>query len=252
MKQKIYVENDQIIAGITLKDATTAEQNNMAFNVCQNKVSVLENRQQLADILQTDVSQFVCANQTHSANFLKVEKQHIGLGAHNYESAVFNTDALYTFEKNIVLSSFTADCVPVLFYNRKIELIGAIHSGWQGSVKEITRHLFDHLKTTEACEMGDLHVIIGPALSQEKFEVDADVYEQFKALGYAQDFMYYNEETKKYHINNQLTVRKQCELAGVPIANIEIDPMCTFLDESGFSYRQSKQAGRHLSFILQK
>ncbi|MEK4425693.1 peptidoglycan editing factor PgeF [Solibacillus sp. FSL K6-1523] len=252
MKQKFYVQNEKIIAGITLKDASHAEQNNMAFNVCQNKISVLENRQQLADVLQTDIGQFVCANQTHSANFLKVEKEHIGLGAHDYESSVLNTDALYTFEKNIVISSFTADCVPVLFYNPKIELIGAIHSGWQGSVKEITRHLFEHLKTNEACQMSDLQVFIGPALSQEKFEVDTDVYEQFKALGYADDFMYYNDATNKYHIDNQLTVQKQCELAGVPTENIQLDPMCTFLDESGFSYRQSKQAGRHLSFIMQK
>ncbi|MEG0473118.1 MAG: polyphenol oxidase family protein, partial [Solibacillus sp.] len=108
------------------------------------------------------------------------------------------------------------------------------------------------LKTNEACHMNDLHVLIGPALSQEKFEVDADVYDQFKALGYADDFIYYNETSKKYHIDNQLTVKKQCELAGVPAENIQIDSMCTFLDESGFSYRQTKQAGRHLSFIMQK
>ena len=138
MKLKFYENNEKRIVGVTLKDESFAEQNNMALHVCQNKASILENRQALAKILQSDLSQLVCANQTHSANFFRVEKTHVGLGASSSESAVSDTDALYTYEPNVVISSFTADCVPVLFYNERTNLIGAIHSGWQGTVKEIT------------------------------------------------------------------------------------------------------------------
>ena len=95
-------------------------------------------------------------------------------------------------------------------------LIGVIHSGWQGTVKEITSKLFEHLTQVEQCNPSDFHVQIGAALSQEKFEVDEDVDLKFKALGYADEFMYYNEDTRKYHIGNQLTVKRQCELAGIP------------------------------------
>ena len=48
----------------------------------------------------------------------------------------------------------------------------------------------------EQCRPEDFHVQIGMALSQQKFEVDADVYEKFHSLGYAEEFMYYNAETK--------------------------------------------------------
>ena len=41
--------------------------------------------------------------------------------------------------------------------------------------------------------------------------------------------MYYKEETHKYHIDNQQTVKKQCELAGIPAENITIDSTCTFI-----------------------
>lgn len=181
-----------------------------------------------------------------------MEKSEIGKGATDNTTAVHDTDALYTYEPNVVISSFTADCVPVLFYNEKTNVIGAVHSGWQGTIKEITLKLLQHLQQEENCDLRDLKVMIGPAISQEKFEVDADVQEKFKALGYADEFMYWNEETSKFHIDNQLTVKTQCMLAGVPEENISIDRMCTFLDEDGFSHRQDRSTGRHLSFIMRK
>ena len=91
-------------------------------------------------------------------------------------------------------------------------LVGVIHSGWQGTVKEITPKLFQHLMKEEQCRPEDFHVQIGMALSQQKFEVDADVYEKFHSLGYAEEFMYCNAETKKYHIDNQQTVKNNVSL----------------------------------------
>src|SRR5690606_16145635 len=102
---------------------------------------------------------------------------------------------LYTFEKNIVLATFTADCVPVIFYHENSGVIGVIHSGWQGTVKEITVKIFQHLIKNENCQSEHFHVYIGPAISQEKFEVDEDVYERFKQLGYADEFIFYRPET---------------------------------------------------------
>lgn len=252
MKVKFYENNEKRILGITLKDSAFAEDNNMALHVCKNEANIIENRQQLASLLQTDLLEFVCANQTHSANFFRAEKSDIGSGATDNSTAISNTDALYTYEPNVVISSFTADCVPVLFYNEKTNVIGAVHSGWQGTIKEITLKLLQHLQQEEHCDLREMKVMIGPAISQEKFEVDADVQEKFKALGYADEFMYWNEQTNKFHIDNQLTVKKQCMLAGVPEENITIDRTCTFLDEDGFSHRQDRSTGRHLSFIMRR
>lgn len=92
-------------------------------------------------------------------------------------------------------------------------------------------------------------MVIGPALSQDKFEVDHDVYDKFHVLGYAEPWISFNAKTGKYHIDNQKVVKTQCELAGIPTANITINPICTFQSDDGFSYRQDKQAGRHMAFI---
>lgn len=252
MNIKYYVNNPTYVVGVTLKDEHYKETNNMALHACENIDDIINNRKQLAAKLQIPIEQFVCTNQTHSANFYHVTKQDAGRGATNLTTAIPNTDALYTYEPNIVLHSFTADCVPVLFYHETNGLIGAIHSGWQGTVKEITLKLFQHLKQHEACDLAQIHVQIGPALSQEKFEVDEDVYTKFKQLGYADTFIYYKETTNKYHIDNQQVVKKQCERAGIPSSQIQIDETCTFQSTSGFSYRQDRKCGRHASFIMRK
>ena len=252
MKKKTYVNNEEFIAGMTFKDPAEAEQNNMALHACGNPELIVENRQKLAAELGYRLEDFVAAQQTHSANFHRVTSSDKGRGAASKETAIADTDALYTFEPDLVLCSFAADCVPVIFYNKVRSIIGVVHSGWQGTAKEISSKLFEHLKQQEQCNPADFHVQIGAALSQEKFEVDEDVYAKFKDLGYADDFIYYNDQTGKYHIDNQLTVKKQCELAGIPSSQISVDRTCTFQDSSGFSYRQDKKSGRHLIFISKK
>lgn len=252
MKTTIYLNNEKFISGTTMKDDSEPENNNMALHACETPELILSNREKLAATLQCGLNDFVCANQTHSASFHKVTLADKGRGADRTDTAIVDTDALYTYEPNLVLSSFTADCVPVIFHNERTGLIGVIHSGWQGTIKEISLKLLEHLKQVEQCDLRDVHVQIGAALSQEKFEVDEDVYLKFIALGYADEFMYYNEESNKYHIDNQQTVKKQCELAGIPASHIKIDPTCTYVSPDGFSYRQDKKSGRHLSFIMRK
>ncbi|MGI2329003.1 peptidoglycan editing factor PgeF [Planococcus sp. YIM B11945] len=252
MKTTIYSDNEKFISGMTIKDQMEPEQNNMALHVCENPEAILDNRKKLAVFLSCGPADFVCANQTHSANFHKVTSADKGLGAANADTAIKDTDALYTYEPNLVLTSFSADCVPVIFYHDTKELAGVVHSGWQGTVKEITPKLFAHLKEEEQCEPKDFRVHIGASLSQEKFEVDEDVYVKFKNLSYADDFIYLNEKTGKYHIDNQLTVKKQCELAGIPEDRITVERVCTFTSPEGFSYRQDRKSGRHLSFIMKK
>ncbi len=252
MKTNIYLNNEKFIAGMTIKDEAEFENNNMALHVCENPINIVENREKLATFLDCELDDFVCANQTHSSNFHRVTLDDKGRGATRKDTAIEDTDALYTYEPNLLLCSFVADCVPVIFYNKVNGLIGVIHSGWQGTVKEISMRVFEHLIQVEKCDPRDLHVQIGAALSQEKFEVDEDVYVKFKDLGYTEDFIYYNNQTHKYHIDNQQTVKKQIELTGIPAEQILIEQTCTYLSPRGFSYREDKQTGRHLAFIMKK
>ncbi len=252
MKTKIYIDNYKIITGITLKDEGKPEYNNMALHACLRADDVVRNRRKLADALHCGPEDFVCCNQTHSSNFYKVSRADKGRGAYSLSTAIKDTDALYTYEPNLLLCCFTADCVPVTFYHETTDLVGVIHSGWQGTVKEITRKVFKHLTEFEHCDPREFHVYIGPAISRECFEVDEPVYVKFKELGYGKDFMSYNDETGKYHIDNQQFVKLQCEMSGIQGARIKTDNTCTYKSADGFSYRQDKKCGRHMSFIMKK
>ena len=110
MKTKFYYNNKQFIAGTTLKDDLELEQNNMALHVCTSTEDVLSNRKKLAASLQCDINDFICTQQTHSANFYRATVADKGLGALRQDTAIANTDALYTFDQDVMLCTFTADC----------------------------------------------------------------------------------------------------------------------------------------------
>lgn len=252
MKAKLYANNDQYISGLTLKDFTEPESNNMALHACRNPQSIVANREKLASFLKVSLTDFVCTQQTHSANFRRVSLSDKGCGSHDTANAFADTDALYTYDSGVVLCSFAADCVPVILHDKKSGLIGVVHSGWQGTIKEIMPKLLQQLIQIEKCDPGNLDIQIGAAISQKQFEVDQDVFLKFDSLGYANEFMYFNRSTNKYHIDNQQIVKRQCEMAGVPSEQIQLDATCTFSCPDGFSYRQEKNSGRHLIFALKK
>ncbi len=83
----MYVQNEKWIAGMTMKDMTEPEHFNMALHACQNENAVLQNRQQLANFLNCELDDFVCAEQTHSANFYQVIHPDKGRGADKLETA---------------------------------------------------------------------------------------------------------------------------------------------------------------------
>ncbi|MDQ0427389.1 YfiH family protein [Planomicrobium stackebrandtii] len=252
MTAKIYLNDEQFISGMTQRDPAEPENNNMALHACENPQTVLTNRKNLAQLLDVPLADFICTQQTHSANFRRVSAADKGRGAYNAEDAFSDTDALYTYDAGVVLCSFAADCVPVIIRDRKTGLIAVVHSGWQGTIKEIVPKLLHQLIKIEQASPADLDIQIGAAISQQHFEVDHDVYSKFKTLGYADEFMYFNDATYKYHIDNQATVKRQCEVAGVPSEQIHIDRTCTFSSADGFSYRQDNKSGRHLIFAMKK
>src|SRR5699024_4640641 len=146
------------------------------------------------------------ANQTHSDNFYKVTATDKGRGATTMDNAIPNTDALYTDEPGILLGTLTADSVPVTSSDHSKKTVSALHSCWPGTVTDITSKVFSHLKQYEQSNPENIRVHSGPALSQQKSDVDYDVYEKYLHLGYAGPFIYDHETPGKYHIDNQKVV----------------------------------------------
>ena len=253
MTIQFYDTPENLIAGTTLKDNQQTLNGNLALHTGEDATQVVENRRTLADALQVDVDQFVFANQTHSKKAYRVKAWDRGRGSLSTEDAVDDVDALYTYESDVVVGVFTADCVPVIFYDEDTGLIGAIHSGWKGTVQDIVSATFAQIKNENPdIYMGNIKAILGPSIAQKSFEVDKDVADQFKALGYADDFIQWDDKGQKYLVDNQATVAEQLKRVGVLENNITVSDQDTFEMVDGFSYRLDKTLGRHFNFITRK
>ena len=78
----------------------------------------------------------------------------------------------------------TADCVPVLLYDKKQHVVAAVHAGWKGTVKHIVSNVMDHLNKMFGTQGEDVIACIGPSISLESFEVGDEVYDAFEESGF--------------------------------------------------------------------
>ncbi|MCI8851358.1 MAG: peptidoglycan editing factor PgeF [Erysipelotrichaceae bacterium] len=248
-----WKRNHEYLAGTTLRNPQKAECNNTALHCAKDIHAVITNREHLAQKTGIPMKQFVFANQTHSDHIVKVTKEDCGKGAYEAATAVADCDALYTREANLLIGVFTADCVPILLYDPLEKLICAIHSGWMGTTKQISKKALDILINQEGCKPQNIHAFIGASIAYHSFEVGMEVVEKIKALPFnTSPYITYKDSNKAYVDNKGLNYQMLIN-AGIQKAHITIDKNDTFAEnESFFSYRRDKACGRHLSFIVRK
>ncbi len=221
------------------------DSNNLSLHTNDKKNNIISNRRVLAKSLGFSLDQFVFSNQTHSNNFYCVTSSDKGKGAYCTESAIKNNDALYTFEKGIVLATYHADCTPIFFQSKKHSLIGLIHAGWQGTTREVTYRTLKYIIDTYKIDPKDISVHIGPSISQKNYEIKKDVADKFKKYSSAIQYI----ENKIYLDTAYANI---LQLNKLNITNISHDNRCTYENEKlFFSHRREQNSGRMLAFIYQ-
>ena len=70
-------------------------------------------------------------------------------------------DGLVTSLKNVPLLIFTADCVPLVFYDKEKEVVALAHAGWRGTYDNIAKEIIETLAKDYNCEKENIKVIIG-------------------------------------------------------------------------------------------
>lgn len=165
----------------------------------------------------------------------------------DYDEDIKKADAIITNETNTAIGVFTADCVPVLIYDRKKKVASAVHSGWQGTAKGICPKTLDTLKNKYGCNFEDLIVYIGPHNKGCCYEFGEDMVNKY--------FNEYLKKDKSIYVNNKLDIEKciiqQLTEKGVPRENIKTLNLCTYCscDFEFYSYRKQTQ-GRMFSFVI--
>jgi len=70
-------------------------------------------------------------NQIHSKKFIYINKN-----SKIYRKKI-KADAIITDQAKLPIAVLSADCVPILLYDKKKQMIAAIHAGWKGALKGI-------------------------------------------------------------------------------------------------------------------
>ena len=69
----------------------------------------------------------------------------------------------------------TADCVPILIYDKNLKIVSAVHAGWKGAYKNIIKKVVYFL-IKEGSKTKDLVAVVGPSICQKSYEVKKDFF----------------------------------------------------------------------------
>lgn len=84
-------------------------------------------------------------------------------------------DIILTNKKGITLFMRFADCVPVLLFDPKHLVIGIVHAGWKGTVKQAVSVAISVMKKQYSSNPVEILAGIGPSICKRHYEVGSDV-----------------------------------------------------------------------------
>lgn len=164
-------------------------------------------------------------------------------------------DAAFTTTPGVVCAVMTADCLPVLFADRKGRIVGAAHAGWPGlaaGVLQETVHAMRRALADAGEAEPELAVWFGPRIGKEAFEVGEDVLDAMKThLPEAQKAFRPAGTPGKYFADLGALARQALAQAGVPEEAVSDCGLSTYADPKRFwSYRRDgARSGRHAALI---
>ena len=217
--------------------------------------AVLQNQRLLCNAISCSTEQLVIPFQTHGAKIGIVDAGFIAQSEENKQETLHGVDALITREPGYCICISTADCVPILLYDKKHQIVAAVHAGWRGTVKSILGLTLERMRTMYGTEGPDVIACIGPSISLESFEVGDEVYEVFRTNGFDMGrIATFKKESGKHHLDLWEANRLQLLDFGVPTEQIEVSGICTYMQhETFFSARRlGIKSGRILSGIMLK
>lgn len=241
------------VMGFSLRPDGGAEtpKNSLDFAVSNgnSEEHLSRNLDALSARLGIDATQIVTAHQTHGDHVAIVD---------SVPERIPDADAIISKTPGIFPAVKTADCLSVLVLAEGTTIAAAIHAGWRGTVKRITRKVILTLLTNLGCEARNLVVSLGPVIGPCCYEVDAAVLVPFrKAIPEPDRFITVHGEARSTKHERGLSHRldlaavNRFELVslGIPDENIHDMALCTSCNpQLFFSFRRDGMlAGRHIA-----
>jgi purine-nucleoside/S-methyl-5'-thioadenosine phosphorylase / adenosine deaminase len=195
--------------------------------------NVAQNRSRVAELLGMEESRLLTLFQKHSAEVVVAEKPW---------KTPPEADAIVTAKPGLAIGILTADCAPVLFCDGEAGVIGAAHAGWRGALSGIIDATVMAMVTLGA-RPERIVAAIGPAISQDAYEVGGEFVERFVAKEpESSAFFITDEGSGEPHFDLPAYVGERLARAGV--GTVTDLGHCTYCEETRlFSYRRSQHHG---------
>ena len=207
---------------------------NLSTNVGDKKENVKRNREIFFNALGILSENVSIQNQIHSTNIHYVTQP----------SFVKDNDGMFTDRRNVYLAVSGADCVTIFLFEPDKKIIAGVHSGWKGTYGRILAKTVKEMKEKFSIDTSKLIAYIGPAISQDYYEVGKEVADLFDERVKAYRDGKYSLDLKKSNLYQLLSL-------GVRKENIEVSEHCTFKEENLFHShrRDGEKTGRMFGVI---
>ena len=208
------------------------------------------NRDNLLKELGIEEKKEVMAFQTHSSNVHVIDET---TDKYYYEKEK-NIDGFITKRKDVVIFTFYADCLPIFVYDKKNDVIGVWHSGWQGTYSEIMKNGLEKMKEVYNSSPKDILMALGIGISQENYEVGTEFYEKFeqkfgKESEIVNKSFKFNGKTNKYYFDNNKFNEISALNLGIKKENLIISEENTWDEKFHSHRREGKKSGRAAAVI---
>jgi len=206
------------------------------------KVNVKKNLGYVAKKMDIERSKLILMHQTHSNKVVEIKKN-------NYKKKII-ADAMITKMKGFALVVLTADCVPIILYDTKNEIVGCIHAGWRGAFSGIIKNTISRIK--KISDDSKIYASVGPCIGKKSYEVDKNFYKMFLSKSRKNKTYFSIKNKTKRLFNLRKFVTDKLIKANIKVDQVDRD---TFTENGNFfSYRRScklkqKDYGRCISTV---
>lgn len=221
---------------------------NLSFKVNDETINVIKNRNLLSDSLGINTEKIIFPSQTHTVNVKVVTES-------TKENDLEETDAVICNTKGICICVMSADCVPILLYDTKNQVVAAIHAGWKGTVGKIVSNTVNTMQELFSTNPQNIIAGIGPSICPDVYEVGEEVISAVEAgFGKGSSLIKKSDKQGKGYFNLWEANKIQLLEMGVLQKSIEIANICTFQNSDIFfsARKSSHKAGRFAAGIMLK
>ncbi len=185
-------------------------------------------------------------HQIHSNKFIFIGKNF------RLNKQKIKADAVITDQKKIPIAVLTADCVPILLYDNKKNIIAAIHAGWKGAFKGIINNVINFMQK-KGCKKKNIFAAVGPCIGRKSYVVQNDFKKKFIKKN-KNNKTFFNSKKNIIYFDLSNYVKSQLKLN--KITNIDMKNIDTFDEKNNFfSARRALRSnqddyGRNISIIM--